>query len=104
MAYLHHPVWFFAHFSQPGSMLPFFNKPKWVIPGQDDLARCIGNDSPHLCLSCGMDFNVDSQEPIAKCPGRMDNIIVDIFELDGRNCPYCKQGVFYRDPECRYIS
>ena len=73
-------------------------------PDHGGLARCIGNDSPHLCLACGAEFNVDSQEPIKNCPLCMDNEIVDTFELEGKRCPYCKQGFFYIDPEFRCIS
>lgn len=29
-------------------------------PNHEGLARCIGNDSPHLCLQCGHGFRVDS--------------------------------------------
>jgi hypothetical protein len=30
---------------------------------------CVGNDSPHICLSCGCKFMVDSRKPISPCPG-----------------------------------
>ena len=30
-------------------------------PDHDSLAQCIGNDDPHLCLSCGREFMVDSR-------------------------------------------
>jgi hypothetical protein len=34
-------------------------------PNRERLARCIGNDSPHLCLGCGTEFKVDSRAPVA---------------------------------------
>ncbi len=73
-------------------------------PDHENLARCIGNETPHLCLKCGEEFCVDSLDPITKCPVCMDNEIVDTNELEGRSCPYCKQGVFFRDPEFQSIS
>lgn len=30
-------------------------------PDHKNLARCIGNDSPHLCLNCGEEFEFVSQ-------------------------------------------
>jgi hypothetical protein len=38
-------------------------------PDHEALARCVGNDSPHLCLACGQKFMVDSRSPAANCPG-----------------------------------
>lgn len=32
-------------------------------PDHEGLARCIGNDSPYLCLRCGHGFRVDSRSP-----------------------------------------
>ena len=66
--------------------------------------RCIGNDSPHLCLSCGHEFMVDSEVPIAACPKCKAGKIVDTMELSGKACPYCKRGVFVVDPGWRPIS
>ena len=66
--------------------------------------RCIGNDSPHLCLSCGHEFMVDSEVPIAACPKCKVGKIVDTMELSGKACPYCKRGVFVVDPGWRPIS
>ena len=73
-------------------------------PDHEGLARCIGNDSPHLCLACGAEFKVDSREPIMECPGCKDDEIVRTYELEGRRCSYCKQGVFYIDTDFRRIS
>lgn len=73
-------------------------------PDHQRLARCIGNDSPHLCLSCGEKFNVDSRSPIADCPKCGATDIPNSYHLSGRRCPYCKIGVFDEDPDFRCIS
>ncbi len=73
-------------------------------PDHKGLARCIGNDSPHLCLACGAEFNVYSREPIIECPVCNDDEIVRTYELEGTRCPYCKQGVFNIDTDFSYIS
>jgi len=73
-------------------------------PDHINLARCIGNDSPHLCLACGEEFMVDSRAPVEKCPkcGAVD--IADTVNLKGRRCPYCKAGVLAADPGSTCIS
>jgi hypothetical protein len=73
-------------------------------PDHERLARCIGNDSPHVCLACGAEFNVDSRVPIAGCPKCGATDIADTFQLDGRHCPYCRKGVFAADPDFHCIS
>ena len=73
-------------------------------PDYERLTRCIGNDSPHLCLTCGERFNVDSRTPTAECPKCKSGDIADTFQLSGRRCPYCKAGVFAMDPNFRCIS
>ena len=55
---------------------------------------CIGIDSPHLCLSCGHEFMVDSAAPIESCPKCNAREIADTWELEGKACPYCKRGIF----------
>ena len=73
-------------------------------PDHGRLARCIGNDSPHLCLACGEEFNVDSRAPTAECPKCTAVDIADTFQLNGQRCPYCKEGVFAVDPDFQCIS
>ena len=73
-------------------------------PDHERLARCIGNDSPHLCLGCGAEFVVDSRMPIATCPGCGSAEIARIYRLEGKRCPYCKAGQFASDPHDRCIS
>jgi len=61
-------------------------------PHHDKLEKCIGNDSPYICLSCGEQFMVDSRSPVDHCPKCSAVDIVSTFELDGKNCPVCKRG------------
>ena len=48
------------------------------------LELCIGNDSPHLCLSCGHEFMVDSNARITECPQCKAHLIVCTTMLDGK--------------------
>ena len=73
-------------------------------PNHEALDRCIGNDTEHLCLSCGAEFKVDSRSPVAKCPGCGSAETARTYKLEGRRCPYCKAGVFAVDPNDRCIS
>ncbi len=73
-------------------------------PDHDGLARCIGNDSPALCLGCGAECLVDSQAPTTACPTCNASELVSTFELDGKTCPFCKTGKFSVDPEFFCIS
>ncbi|MEO2034441.1 MAG: hypothetical protein ABGZ35_20395 [Planctomycetaceae bacterium] len=66
--------------------------------------QCVGNDSPHLCLSCGKDFMVDSEAPITACPKCTAREIVDTWSLGGKTCPYCHTGVFDEEPGFHPIS
>lgn len=59
-------------------------------------ARCTGNDSSHICLNCGAEFKVDSNSPRTDCPQCHSAEISPTFTLDGKPCPYCKQGTFAR--------
>ena len=73
-------------------------------PDHERLARCIGNDVPNLCLSCGHEFVVDSLAPIEACPACRAENIVETFELAGHPCPFCKADTFAPDPNWRAIS
>jgi len=55
---------------------------------------CIGNDSPHLCLSCGKSFMVDSRTPLHQCPKCSSSSICDSYHLQGKSCPFCRKGIF----------
>jgi len=65
---------------------------------------CTGMDSPHLCLNCGAEFPVDSEQPRLECPECSSREIADTFRLDDKRCPYCKEGRFLRDPGRQAIS
>jgi predicted RNA-binding Zn-ribbon protein involved in translation (DUF1610 family) len=73
-------------------------------PDHEGLARCIGNDSPHLCLSCGHEFMVDSRAPLEACPKCGVSDVADTYHLSGLECPFCKGGKFSVDPDFRCIS
>jgi DNA-directed RNA polymerase subunit RPC12/RpoP len=73
-------------------------------PNHEQLARCIGNDSPHHCLGCGAEFMVDSRAPIAACPSCGVSDVVNSYRLSGCRCPYCKQGTFTEDPDFDCVS
>jgi len=67
-------------------------------PDHEKLARCIGNDDPHLCLACGAEFMVDSEAPVEACPKCGSSEIRDTYSLAGCRCPFCKKGRFPEDP------
>lgn len=73
-------------------------------PDHQGLARCIGNDAPHLCLACGHGFQVDSREPASACPTCGASQFVDTYHLKGCSCPYCRTGQFLADPNFLCIS
>ena len=73
-------------------------------PDHENLTRCIGNDTPHLCLDCGRRFNVDSNAPVSSCPKCGSPDIAAAWTLDGRRCPKCKRGTFRVDPEYFAVS
>jgi len=73
-------------------------------PDHEQLALCIGNDSPHLCLTCGEELAVDTKKSVMLCPKCGGSEIVDACKLDGLLCPYCKIGVFIIDRDFHCIS
>lgn len=73
-------------------------------PDHENLARCIGNDVPHLCLACGSEVIVDSRSPREDCPGCGARRLVAACDLDGQPCPYCEDGTFRQDPDFLAIS
>lgn len=70
----------------------------------EEFNLCIAVDSPTLCLSCGVEYMVDSQNPISACPECGSEDISSTFHLSGRPCPYCKSGTFRRDPNYHAVS
>lgn len=73
-------------------------------PDHENLARCVGNDDPHLCLSCGAACKVDSRKPRSTCPRCRARDLVPTTDLDGRPCPRCEDGTFRLDPDRYAIS
>ena len=73
-------------------------------PDHENLARCVGNDSPHLCLACGGECKVDSRAPATACPACGAAELAHTYQLAGRRCPYCKAGAFAVDPDFHCIS
>ncbi len=73
-------------------------------PNHHKLSWCVGNDWPQLCLECGEEFKNDTREPSYECPKCGDWKIISTFRLEGENCPFCKDGVFKKDPKYRVIS
>ena len=67
-------------------------------PDHEKLARCIGNDVPHLCLACGKQGKVDSLKPRATCRACKSGPLVPLGEVDGHTCPQCRRGTFVEDP------
>ena len=66
--------------------------------------RCTGNDVPVLCLGCGAEGVSDSAAPLRTCPACAAGPLVDTWRLDGRACPFCRQGRFTFDPRAFMIS
>jgi hypothetical protein len=69
-----------------------------------ELALCIGNDSPHLCLECGEELKVDSRAPTDHCVSCASKNIVHLYALAGKRCPKCKLGIYAIDPDFFAIS
>jgi DNA-directed RNA polymerase subunit RPC12/RpoP len=73
-------------------------------PDHENLARCIGNDEPHLCTACGRKVKVDSLKPRTRCPGCKAEALVAVWDLEGVACPKCRVGTLHVDPERMAIS
>ena len=73
-------------------------------PDHLELDKCIANDEPHYCLSCGVESNIDSRLTIRACSQCGSRQIVNSFSLEGRTCPVCRDGRFARDPNFHRIS
>lgn len=84
---------YFLKPARPGAGVGGYEKVYAYHPSPDR-GLCVGVDSPHLCLSCGKKFEVDSRAPISKCPKCESSEICDTWHLGGETCPYCKVGVF----------
>lgn len=67
-------------------------------PDHEKLAKCIGNDVPHLSLSCGYEFKVDSRAPVTDCRKCYSENIIGTYKLNGEKCPACSKGSFHFAP------
>ena len=65
---------------------------------------CTGIDVSMLCLNCGEESMVDEEAPPSPCRECKTGTLVELHELDGLTCPYCKQGTFAFDPTSIIIS
>jgi len=70
------------------------------------LKKRTGNMSNMICLDCGREFRRDLNRQKALCPSRKckSKNISHIWELNGKQCPRCKQGVFKEDESQQIIS
>lgn len=73
-------------------------------PNHDDLARCVGNDVPYVCLKCATTFLVDSNSPQRQCPKCKETSTIDTCDLDGELCPSCHRGKLSIDTDFHCIS
>jgi hypothetical protein len=73
-------------------------------PDHENLARCVGNDVPHLCLGCGTEAKVDSARPRTSCRRCKSGTLVPTSELAGQPCPKCRKGIFEPDQRLHAIS
>ena len=46
----------------------------------------------------------DGSAPTYHCPKCQESEFTNTYELEGKRCPYCKNGSFSPDPEHRRIS
>ena len=63
-----------------------------------------GFDSLYLCLECGEEVTVDSEEPTSVCSACHAETLVQASQLCGKPCPACKRGHFRLDPSRYAIS
>jgi predicted RNA-binding Zn-ribbon protein involved in translation (DUF1610 family) len=73
-------------------------------PDHESLARCVGNDTPHLCLACGVETTVDSRAPRSACAACGEEHLVASFELEDQRRPACTTGRFVRDHDFFAVS
>ena len=65
-----------------------------------------GNMSDMLCLDCGRKFKIDLERKKVICNSRKCKSanVVSFTELEEKQCPKCKKGVFRRDKNSHMIS
>jgi len=73
-------------------------------PDHERLARCIGNDVPHICLECREEFVLDSSAADRACPKCGSRTVCETFSLGGKTCPACHKGPLEADPDFFCVS
>ena len=77
---------------------------KYAHHPDERLRLCVGNDVPNICLACAAQVEIDSRFPHRMCPQCAQQNLVEITELDGRQCPRCNSGMFVQNPRFQLIS
>ncbi len=67
-------------------------------------ALCTGLDVSALCLHCGAEGVYDAAVPLTRCSQCAADQIVDVWELEGQPCPWCKAGVFHAGDDRLMVS
>ncbi len=80
------------------------NKKYAYHPCHEELAKCIANDVPHLCLKCGTESKLDSRRESKLCPACGSEMVIATWKLDGVKCPKCAEGRFVIDNDFCCIS
>jgi hypothetical protein len=73
-------------------------------PDHERLARCVGNDVPHICLACAEEFVLDSRSPRPDCPKCESSFISATYDLAGKRCPACHQALLEVDADFQCVS
>ena len=73
-------------------------------PNHDELAKCVANDVPHYCLTCGKESKIDSRLDSKVCPECGSDKVVRAFSMEGVKCAKCKNGYFARNKDSVCIS
>ena len=79
-------------------------KKRYAYHPDPERERCTGIESPHLCLTCGIEFPIDSNAPVNVCPKCQSAEIADTFDLESRVCPACETGTFKIDRDLFALS
>jgi hypothetical protein len=80
------------------------NKRSAYHPNHEELAKCVANDVPHLCLECGSESTIDSRNQSKVCSACGSPQVVETWSLKGVDCPKCKAGQFSTDEDFHCIS
>lgn len=68
-----------------------------------EVELCTGNDASLICLDCGCESRAEtpSMRPCLECKSHG---LVDVNELNGQICPFCKSSTFREDEDCFIVS